>query len=193
MADKTLPEPFLFAMPSDPGGDIWSEKAPVDFRDPSKGIWLVPMTGRIMAGDRGLYTRDEMRDDQGILRQAYAVMSKTKVSRYVGADFTGVRAKDGSPPCAARFFMPGRDQAVRLAISGDRDRPLDERELPHWYFIFLTPDEVLFARKRDGTGLSNIRRLVEEMAANLASVYPDVPPVLSTEVFEYANGRYVEA
>ncbi len=179
-----MTEPFLLAMPSEPEDGAWFERAPVEFRDPTRSICLVPMTTRIMASDRALYSEDEVRADPQFLKSARSNTAKNAIRRSDDGDYVSVRSSRTGMPCAAMFFLQGREKLFD-AVKIDPDR---------YYIVFITQDEVLFADRADFQ-LSNIRRTTKNISNKLRSLYPDGCPILATEVFCYdkAQRKYVEA
>ena len=180
-----MTEPFLLAMPGAPDVEgAWHETAPVEFRDPAKSICLVPMTSRISAADRGLMTDEEIRADPAFLKSARANTSRNAVRRGTEGEYLSVRSNKTGMPATAMFFMAGREKLFdALGIDPGEH-----------YFIFITQDETLLARKSD-LHLSNIRRTTRNIKNKLASLYPEGCPVLATEVFVYDKDarKYKEA
>lgn len=181
-----MTEPFLLAMPGEPDDGAWSMRAPVDFRDPTKCIALVPMTSRIMGSDRGLFTEEEIKADPQVLKSAKANTSRNPIR--VGdadTDYVSIRSNKTGVPCAAMFFLEGREKLFKAVQAED---------IENYYIIFITQDEVLLARKSDFP-VSNIKRTVKNIRNKMQSLYPEGCPVLATEVFTYDKSirRYVEA
>lgn len=181
-----MTEPFLLAMPGKPDGDAWSMRAPADFRDPTKCISLVPMTSRIMGADRELYTEAEIKSDPQFLRSAKSNTARNAIRVGDGdADWVSVRSNRTGVPCAAMFFLDGREKLFGA---------IHAENIEDYYIIFITQDEVLLARKADFP-LSNIKRTVKNIRNKMQSLYPEGCPVLATEVFVYDKSarRYEEA
>lgn len=180
-----MTEPFLLAMPGEPDDGAWYERAPVEFRDPVKSICLIPMTSRVMASDRGLFTDAEIAEDPQLLKAARSNTMKNNIRKNdADNDYVSVRSNRTGMPCAAMFFMPNREKLFE-ALKCQPDR---------YYFIFITQDEVLLA-SREEFQLSNIKRTTRNIRNKLMSLYPEGCPVLATEVFAYDRDarKYIEA
>lgn len=177
-------EPFLLALPETPGPDIWREDAPIDFKDMTRKLYLVPMSSRIQAGDRGMYTIDEIKDDPSVIRSSRHNTLRNRLRKNTDNDFISIRSNGTDTPCAAAFLCDGRMNAFESLKIG---------RIQDYYVIFVSPDEVLFA-DREKLRPSNIRRILASIKNRVVSMYRDDAPILSMEVLEYDTGtdRYTE-
>lgn len=177
-------EPFLLALPETPGPETWREEAPIDFKDMTKRIYLVPMSSRIQAGDREFYTVDEVKSDPSIVRSARNNTLRNKLRKNTDNDFVSIRSNGTETPCAAAFLCDGRTNAFDSLKIG---------RIQDYYAIFVSPDEVLFADK-EKLRPANIRRILASIRNRVVSIYGDGAPILSMEVLEYDTGtdRYTE-
>lgn len=177
-------EPFLLALPEAPAPDIWREEAPVSFKDMTKKIYLVPMSSRIQAGDRGMYAVSEIEADPSIVKSARNNTLRNRLRKNTDNDFISIRSNGTETPCAAAFLCSGRMNAFESLKIG---------RIQDYYVVFMTPDEVLFADK-EKLKPANIRRILSSIRNRVVSMYRDDAPILSMEVLEYDTGtdRYEE-
>lgn len=179
-----MTEPFMYLIDGALEEPLYCEPAPVDFKNPLNRMSLVPMTSRIMSMDRGFYTSEEVRADGGILKSAYRNTLSNRVSRNTDNDFVSIRSDKTEMPCAAAFMLSSREKLFdALGIAVD-----------DYYVIFITSDEVMFAKKSDFKP-TQIRKVTANIRNKLNSLFPDNSPVLRTEVFVYDRDerRYKEA
>ena len=178
-----MTEPFLYLVGLKPDAPAYSEKAPADFKDPSQGLYMLPMTSRILAGDRGLYTEDEIKGDPNILKAASANTSKNQIRKNVDNDFISVRSNKTDMPCSVLFMLKGREKTLSM-LGIDPDK---------FYAIFITSDETMFAEKAKYKP-TQIKKILRNIENKMNSMYPNASPVLSTGIFEYDKeaARYVE-
>lgn len=176
-------EPFLYLISGEPEAPAYAEKAPVDFKDAAAGLWLIPMTSRILSGDRPLYSAEEIEKDPGIMRAASANTVKNQIRKNTDNDFVSIRSNRTEMPCAALFVSKGRDKAFKAA-------GIDPSA---YYAIFITADEIMFADKSKYKP-AQIRKVIASIRNKMASLFPNASPVLSAAIFEYdgGSGRYVE-
>ncbi len=175
-------EPYLLAVATPPDDGIWHEKAPVDFKDPDRGIYLVPVTPRVLSQERAMYTEDEVKADPEFVKAAIVNTRKNRLRRNTDNDFISLRSDNTQIPCTSMFFMDNRETVFK-ALAVD---PID------YFIVFITSDEVLMA-DRIKFRPSNIRRMVDSIVNRISSLYPDDTPILCKEVFEYGpDGHYKE-
>ena len=175
-------EPYLLAVTALPDADVWHEKAPVDFKDPDRAVYLVPVTPRILSLERGMYTPEEVKADPELIKSAITNTRKNRLRRNVENDFVSLRSDNTQVPCVPMFLMDNRETVFK-ALAMD---PMD------YYIVFITPDEVLMA-DRNKFKPSIIRRMVDSINNRITSLYPNDTPILCKEVFEYGpDGRYRE-
>lgn len=177
-------EPFLMALPEAPDPSIWREEAPIDFKDMTRKIFLVPMSSRIQAGDRGMYTVAEVEEDPSVIKSARNNTLRNRLRKNTDNDFISIRSNGTDTPCAAAFLCNGRMNAFESLKIG---------RIQDYYVIFMTPDEVLFADK-EKLRPANIRRILTSIRNRVMSMYRTDAPILSMEVLEYDTGtnRYEE-
>lgn len=177
-------EPFLMTLPEAPDPEIWREDAPIDFKDMTKKICLVPMASRIQAGDRGFYTVAEIEADPSIIKSARNNTLRNRLRKNTDNDFISIRSNGTETPCAAAFLCSGRMNAFESLKIG---------RIQDYYVVFMTPDEVLFADK-EKLRPANIRRILTSIRNRVVSMYKGDAPILSMEVLEYDTGtdRYEE-
>ena len=178
-----MTEPFLYLISRELDPPFYCERAPVDTRDPSQGLWLVPMTSRILSNDRGFYTDDELETDKLILKSANANTLKNRICKSTDNEFLSVRSNKGEVPCAAMFMLKGRSKIFEAIKIDPKD----------YYIIFITADEVMFAEKSKYKP-TQIKKVLASIKNKMNSLFPDASPVLSTAIFEYNPevSRYIE-
>ena len=179
-----MTEPFLYIINGTPDKPIYSETAPVQFKNPTKSLSLIPMTSRIMSMDRGFFTIDEINNDKSILKTAYENTAKNKIRKNTDNDFISVRSSKTEVPCAAAFMLRGKDKLFKAL----------EINISEYYIIFITPDEVLFAEKQKFKP-TQIKKITANIKNKLKSLFTgDNDPVLAVEVFVYdeTQNEYIE-
>ena len=177
-----MTEPFMIPILGEPE-NAYFDKAPVDFKNPVETISLIPMTSRILAGDRPLYTADEVKNDSNILKYAYENTQKNQLRKNTDNDFISVRSNKTNIPCTALFMSKNREKTfVALGI-----------DIKDYYIIFITMDEIMFAEKKNYKP-SQIKKIITNIKNKMNSLCPDANPVLSTKIFEYdcEVNRYIE-
>lgn len=180
-------EPFLYLINRRLEDGIYSEKAPADFKDPDQGLYMIPMTSRVLAGDRGFYTEAEIAADKAIMDAARANTRKNQIRKNVDNDFISIRSSQTGMPCAVIFMLKSREKTFeKIGIDPEK-----------YYMMFITADEALFAEKAKYKP-TQIRKILSNIKNKMNSTYPDASPVLSTAIFEYikdpgsGEGRYAE-
>lgn len=178
-----MTEPFLYLIPGEPEAPAYSEKAPVDFKDAAGGFWLIPMTSRILSGDRELYSVSEIESNPGIMKAASVNTMKNMIRKNTDNDFISIRSNRTNMPCAALFMLKGREKAWKAA-------GIDPSA---YYIMFVTSDEVMFADKSKFKP-AQIRKVMSNIRNKMTSLFPGASPMLSTSIFEYdgGSGRYIE-
>lgn len=176
-------EPFFIVINSEPENHIYFEHAPVEFKNPTKGLYLIPMTSRILALDRGLYTVEEVNENKAWLQTAMTNTIKNALRKNTDSDFISIRSNKSSMPCAA-IFMINNPEKIFNSLSLNID---------DYYVIFITSDEVMFAEKSKYKP-TQIKKIIMSIKNKMNSLCPDASPILATEIFEYDKevNRYVE-
>ena len=176
-------EPFLYliAQPLEP--PYYCEKAPVEFRNPVMGLYVIPMTSRILSGDRDFFTEGEIRADKSILKAAGSNTAKSSIRKNVDNEFMSIRSNRSGIPCTAVFMLSNREKTFEL-LNIDPDE---------YYMMPITPDEMMFAEKSKYKP-AQIKKTLANIKNKMSSLFPDGSPVLTVSVFEYDKERhaYVE-
>ena len=180
-------EPFLYPIMATPGGNIYYEKTPTEFKNPRISMSLIPMNSRIIAGDRQFFTKDEIEADPILLRSAYENTIKNKLRISDKDKFISVRAaknNDKEIPCAACFMITTVNEKLFKTLNIDID---------DFYIIFITPDEVLFAPQK--LKITEVRKEIQNIKNKMSSIFNDDAPILTTRIFIYDKERmmYFEA
>lgn len=176
-------EPFMYIFEGELEAPEYSEPAPVEFKNPTRMLSLIPITSRILSLDRTPYTIEELEADKSILKSAYENTSKNKIRKNTDNDFISVRSAKTDVPCVAAFMLKSREKLFAVL-----DITIDD-----YYIIFITPDEVLFAEKAKFKP-TQIKKVTSNIKNKMNSLFPDGSPILSTEVFVYdqENEKYIE-
>ena len=76
-----MTEPFMYIFNGELEKPIYSNPAPVEFKNPMKILSLMPITSRILSLDRQPFTTEEIENDPDILKMAYDNTSKNKIRK----------------------------------------------------------------------------------------------------------------
>lgn len=176
-------EPYLYVFDGMLDKPLYSELAPVEFKNPQKMLSLMPMTSRILTLGREPFTVDEIEKDSSILKQSYENTTKNKLRKNTDNDFISIRSNETEIPCAAGFLIPSR-QKLFTALNID---------INDYYIVFITPDEVLLADKQKFKP-TQIRKVTANIKNKMNSLFTADSPILCTEVFIYDSeaDKYVE-
>ena len=177
-----MTEPFIIPILGEPE-NAYFDTAPIDFKNPVETISLIPMTSRILTGDRAFYTKDEIENNKNILKEAYDNTNKNPLRRNTDNDFISVRSNKTGVPCTALFMSKNRERTFKALDININD----------FYIIFITMDEVMFAEKANYKP-TQIKKIITNIKNKMSSLCPDGNPILSTKIFEYDAEvcRYIE-
>jgi len=176
-------EPYLYVFDGMLDKPLYSELAPVEFKNPNRMLSLIPMTNRILTLNREPFTVDEIEANRTILQQAYENTTKNKLRKNTDNDFISIRSNETEVPCAAGFLIPTKSKLF-TALNID---------INNYYIIFITPDEVLLANKEKFKP-TQIRKVTANIKNKMNSLFTADSPILCTEVFTYVaeEDKYVE-
>ena len=177
-----MTEPFMYIFNGELEKPIYSNPAPVEFKNPMKILSLMPITSRILSLDRQPFTTEEIENDPDILKMAYDNTSKNKIRKNTDNDFISVRSSKTDVPCTAAFMLNSKHKLF-AALNIDID---------DYYIIFITPDEVLFADKSKFKP-TQIKKVTTNIKNKMTAICSD-SPILAAEVFIYDKDedKYVE-
>lgn len=178
-----MTEPFLYTLNNIPDDSAYYEIAPVQFKNPNKSLYLIPLTSKILASTRGFYTKEEIDENKSIIKSAYDNTAKNQLRKNTDNDFISIRSNKTDIPCAATFMTPNRHRLFKAI----------EIDITDYYIIFITADEVLLAEKAT-IKPTQIRKVLNNIKNKMTSLFPQASPVLTTTIFVYnmEDDCYVE-
>ena len=186
-------EPFFYVINAEPSPPVYFETAPIDFHDPRENLYLIPVTANILAGNRSLYTQDEINAKPDIIATENTLKGSILRINYENNGFYSVRSNRTNLPAAAFLLLtnPEKRSKAWKTISGDGSKhPISPYQR---YVIFITPDEILFPDKK--ISLTQIRKQLENIKNKMNSIYMNsTSPLLSTKILEFKQevNRYAE-
>jgi len=179
-----MAEPYYFLTSIPIPEPYYSEIAPVEFKQPDKKLYMVPLTEAIKTSVRDFFTRDELAEDKTILKMTANNTMKNHLRINTDNDFISIRSAKTQIPCAVSFMMPNKKAVFKVL---NIDNILD------YYIIFITSDEIMLAEK-DKFKPTQIKKTITNIKNKMATLCPTDTPILATEIFVYdaEADRYVE-